>query len=269
MDDAAVIPDPPASAAPAETEPPAAAAAKTESARKHPYPSPASTPTQAGPHGIKFDFNQGARLVLPNRTEGKWRVRLRDLDTGNILFQTENQGAFVSSSKRFYVRIGIEVWELDAAGAATRVLAHEYDARGREVLIQFPVGTLGDILAWFSYAARFGEVHGCKLTCAMSNAIIPLLRDAYPAIRFVTHEERPIASGCFSTTRISSINRPISAMSGCTAPPATSSASIRRRRRRAWCCRTKPARSSSGTSASRCRVRPRPKTGPTRTAGTR
>ena len=28
--------------------------------------------------------------------------------------------------------------------------------RGREVLIQFPVGTLGDILGWFPYAAKFG-----------------------------------------------------------------------------------------------------------------
>ena len=72
---------------------------------------------------------------------------------------------------------------------APPVLTHEYDARDREVLIQFPIGTLGDILAWFPYAARFGEVHGCRLTCAMSGLIIPLLRDAYPDIRFVTHEE--------------------------------------------------------------------------------
>ena len=57
--------------------------------------------------------------MLPNRTEGKWRVRLRDLDTGIILFQTENQGAFVSSSKRFFVRFCVEVWELDEAGTAT------------------------------------------------------------------------------------------------------------------------------------------------------
>ena len=38
-------------------------------------------------------------------------MRLRDLDTGNILFETENQGAFVSSSKRYYVRFRVEVWE--------------------------------------------------------------------------------------------------------------------------------------------------------------
>jgi autotransporter strand-loop-strand O-heptosyltransferase len=153
----------------------------------HPNPSP--QPTQVHSSWIRFDFNQGARVLLPTRVNGKWRIRLRDLDTGNILFVDENRGARVNSSKRYYVRFAIEVWSIDDAGEATEVLVHEYDARGREVLIQFPVGTLGDILAWFPYAARFAELHQCALTCVMSDRIIPLLRDAYPAIRFVTHEE--------------------------------------------------------------------------------
>jgi autotransporter strand-loop-strand O-heptosyltransferase len=177
----------PASDTPAATSAPAAPEPDTD--KKGPYPAPATLPTQKGPAGIRFDFNHGARVVLPNRTEGKWRIRLRDIDTGNTLFLTENQGAFVNSAKRYFVRIGIEVWALDAAGVATSVMTHDYEARDREVLIQFPVGTLGDILAWFPYAARFAEVHGCRLTCAMSGLLIPLLRDAYPAIRFVTHEE--------------------------------------------------------------------------------
>ena len=153
------------------------------------FPPPAPTPTQAAPRGIRFDINHGARILLPSRTQGKWRIRLRDLDTGNVLFASENTGAFVSSSKRYFVRFGVEVWDLDDAGAMTPVWAHEYDARDREILIQFPVGTLGDIMAWFSYAVRFGEVHGCRLTCAMSELIIPILSRAYPAIRFVTHAE--------------------------------------------------------------------------------
>ena len=67
-------------------------------------PSPPSRPSRPGPHadadrpgGIRIDFNAGAR------------VRLRDLDTGNILFLNENIGAMVMSAKRYYVRIGIEV----------------------------------------------------------------------------------------------------------------------------------------------------------------
>jgi autotransporter strand-loop-strand O-heptosyltransferase len=169
----------------------ASAVASVSSAGPAPgaFPPPAAMPTQVGPNGIRFDFNLGARVVLPARAEGSWRVRLRDLDTGNILFQSDVKGAVVSSAKRFYVRFGVEVWELDDAGAATQVLSHEMDLKDREVLIQFPVGTLGDILAWFPYAARFGEVHGCRLICTMSPLIIPLLKDAYPDIRFVTHEE--------------------------------------------------------------------------------
>lgn len=157
--------------------------------RKPTYPSPAAVPTQQGPQGIRFDLNHGARVVLPTKAQGKWRICLRDIDTGNILFHSENQGALVTSSKRYFVRFGIDVWDMDDAGTATPVLSHRYDARGKDVLIQFPIGTLGDILAWFPYAARFGEVHGCRLTCAMSELIIALLRDTYPAIRFVTHEE--------------------------------------------------------------------------------
>lgn len=170
--------------------------------KKPPYPPPAAQPTQLGPDGIRFDFNQGARVVLPNRTEGKWRVQLRDLDTGNILFQSENKGALVSSAKRYYVRIGIDVWDVDEAGTATEVLSHRYDARDREVLIQLPVGTIGDTLGWFPYVARFAAVHGARVTCGMSGQIIPLLRDAYPEIRFVTHEElveQEIASRSYAT----------------------------------------------------------------------
>jgi autotransporter strand-loop-strand O-heptosyltransferase len=155
------------------------------------YPPSARIPTQTGPEGIRFDFNRGCRVLLPARTEGLWRVRLYDLDTGNTLFHSENAGAIVSSSKRWFVRFRIEVWSIEGEGTEPRpVLTHDYDARGRDVLIQFPVGTLGDILAWFPYAARFAECHPeCRVTCALSELIVPLLRDAYPRLRLLTHEE--------------------------------------------------------------------------------
>ena len=73
----------------ADPVPPAAAPVKPA------YPPAAPLPTQSAPAGIRFDFNQGARLELPPRKEGRWRVRLRDLRTGNILFESENQGARV------------------------------------------------------------------------------------------------------------------------------------------------------------------------------
>jgi autotransporter strand-loop-strand O-heptosyltransferase len=69
------------------------------------------------------------------------------------------------------------------------VFQHDYSAQGREVLIQIPVGTLGDPLGWFPYVVKFKEKHGCRLTCAMSTPLIGLLRDAHPDITFLTYEE--------------------------------------------------------------------------------
>ncbi len=166
-------PAPPRAAAPKPTEaPPAIIGA---------YPAPASVPTQVGPCGIRYDFNLGGRVFLP---QGEWKIRISDLDTGNVLYETEIQQAQVGTRKRYYLRCGIEVWS-----GGKLVFEHQYSARDRDVLIQFPIGTLGDVLAWFPYAARFQEVQGCRLTCTMSPLIIPLLERAYPHINFVPHEE--------------------------------------------------------------------------------
>ncbi|HVY17993.1 MAG TPA: autotransporter strand-loop-strand O-heptosyltransferase [Rhodopila sp.] len=168
------------------------------------YPKTAPMPTQAGPEGIRFDFNRGCRVLLPARAAGQWRVRLRDLHTGNTLFQSDNQGALVSSAKRWFVRFRIEVWSIDSPEVEPReVFRHDYDPAGHDVLIQFPVGTLGDTLAWFPYAERFAEAHpGSRVSCALSGLIIPLLRDAYPTLRLLTHEaitEAAIADTAYAT----------------------------------------------------------------------
>jgi autotransporter strand-loop-strand O-heptosyltransferase len=140
-------------------------------------------PTQQGLRGVQFDFNDGCRVLLPDG-EHPWRVRLSDLDTGNILYETEIKAGRVNSTKRYYVRFRLEVWQ-----GAERLLIHDYSAASREVLIRFPVETLGDTLGWFPFAVKFQERHGCRLTCAMSRKLIPLLRPGYPEITFVPHEE--------------------------------------------------------------------------------
>ena len=165
----------------------AASSPPTQSASAPPvkpdYPPPAEVPTQEGPKGLRFDFNGGCRVLLPE-SEHPWKVWLRDLDTGNVLFETELKSGRINSPKRYYVRFRVEAMQQDET-----LLSHDYDASGREVLIQFPVGTLGDTMGWFPYAVKFKEQHGCKLTCGMAEKLIPLFRDAYPDITFATHEE--------------------------------------------------------------------------------
>ena len=52
------------------------------------YPPVAEIPTQEGPEGLRFDFNDGARVLCPDG-RGPWQVRIWDVDTGNVLFETE------------------------------------------------------------------------------------------------------------------------------------------------------------------------------------
>jgi autotransporter strand-loop-strand O-heptosyltransferase len=163
---------------------PASISSSTASApAKRNYPAPTEVPTQQGARGVQFDFNDGCRVVLPE-TEYPWRVRLSDLETGNILFETELKAGRVNSTKRYYVRFRLELWQQGES-----VFVHEYSAADREVLVQFPVGTLGDTVGWFPYAVKFKEQHGCRLTCAIAERLIPLFRGVYPDITFLTHEE--------------------------------------------------------------------------------
>ncbi len=168
----------PAAAAPSSTAP---ASGGPEVARA--YPPPAERPTQSGAHGLRFDFNDGCRVYLPE--DGPWRVRLSDLDTGNTLFETSGEfmAGAVNSAKRYFVRFRIEAWRNGEA-----VFVHDYAARDREILVQFPVGTIGDTVGWLPYAVKFQRQHGCRLTCAIGELLIPLFADAYPDIRFVTHQ---------------------------------------------------------------------------------
>ncbi len=160
----------------------AVSSAHSDHTPKPNFPAPAAVPTLEGPAGIRFDFNLGARLQLP---AGTFRSVIRDLDTGNILFTSEKDNVFIQSSKRFYVRFGLEVRD----GAGKVIFRHEYDAAGRAVLITLPVGTLGDSLGWLPYAARFQQVRGCNLTVALATRLIPLFRDEYPDITFIAHED--------------------------------------------------------------------------------
>jgi autotransporter strand-loop-strand O-heptosyltransferase len=175
---------PSVSVAPASASEPAHSSSDSSQARaKRAYPAPTEIPTQVGPKGLRFDFNDGCRVVLP-AAEHPWRVRMTDLDTGNILFETELKAGRINSTKRYFVRFRLEIWQNGESA-----LVHDYSARDRDVLIQFPVGTLGDPMGWFPYAVKFQERHGCNLTCAMGDKLIALLRDVYPKITFLTHDE--------------------------------------------------------------------------------
>jgi autotransporter strand-loop-strand O-heptosyltransferase len=179
----------------ASPQPDSSSESASAAARPPSFPLPPEKPTQQGPQGLLYDFNDGCRLFLP---AGSWHVQLTDVDTGNILFDTDSDGGYVMSSKKYYVRFGIEVWK---RGEKTSIFKHHYDARGKKVRIQYPIGTLGDMMAWFPYAEVFQEQHQCQLICTLSDVLIELFRPGYPQIEFVSHSV-PCEPDCYASYNI-------------------------------------------------------------------
>ena len=137
-----------------------------------------------GPEGLQFDFNEGVRLWLP---PGKWHIRLLNLDTNTLITEEDNEGGtYALSEKKYYIRWRIEVrHEKDGP----LVLEHDYDARDRNVMIYFPVGTIGDSIAWFSFVGAFINKHHCRATVMMSPFVSCLFEKTYPHITFVGQED--------------------------------------------------------------------------------
>ena len=150
------------------------------------FADPVPEPTQIGPEGIRFDFNNGCRVALPMQPPGetKWKLRFTDMETSNTIFEIESEGGFFQSTKVYYVPFKVECWK-----GEHKVLEHEYSAKKKNVQIQIPVGTLGDVIAWFPYAELFQKKHDCNLTCVVSDAAMSLFEVEYKSIKFVTLKE--------------------------------------------------------------------------------
>ncbi len=136
--------------------------------------------------GIKFDFNHGIRVLFP-KNDKIYHVTFSDMDTGVILYSNDTvPGAFVTSVKKFFIRFKLTIHE---KGNEKPIFEHEMNLRGREVMIQLPVGTLGDSIAWFSNVERFQKKHQCKVICVMTPWIAEIVKKQYPDITFITAAE--------------------------------------------------------------------------------
>ena len=168
--------------------PSAAPAGTVPDAPKHPsiYGEVPKVPTQDAVEGIKFDFNDGIRILFPHNGK-EYHVTFTDIDTGIILFSQDTvPGAYVTSVKKFYIRFRLIIHR---KGGKEPVFTHDFNAENREVMIQLPVGTIGDSIGWFSYVERFQKKNRCRLICVMTPWIADVVRNQYPGITFIKPEE--------------------------------------------------------------------------------
>ncbi|MFT8674869.1 MAG: autotransporter strand-loop-strand O-heptosyltransferase [Acetobacter sp.] len=162
-------------------------------------------PTQEGPEGIRFDFNDGARVQFPKRESGSWRVTLHDLDAGVVLYHGDLKSGQLQSTKRYFLRYGIKITSVSEDGDLSDVMDYEFSPTGQIILVHIPVGTLGDAIAWFSYVPRFAEEMSARIICIMAAPLIGLFRDRYPEIEFLVMadvENSGLVDQAYATYRI-------------------------------------------------------------------
>ncbi len=169
----------------------AASAPPASSSGAPPKPDPIygqipAVPTLQAVEGITFDFNDGIRILFPHN--GKtYRVCFSDVDTGIILYSADTvEGAFVTSVKKFFIRFKLQIFR---PKEDKPIFEHVFNPRGRDIMIQLPVSTIGDAIGWFSYVERFQQKHKCRVICVMLPHISALVRDQYPEITFISKDE--------------------------------------------------------------------------------
>ncbi len=198
----------PASGLPQESTLPVDGSVVQKEDEKSPYLAIPAVPVVEGGQGVRFDFNDGARVMVPDIAPelGQWHVRLSDYSTGNILFDARLKGGMVSSTKKYFVPFRIDVWLEKPDGTREDILHHELSLNGKPVLVQLPVGTLGDTIAWLPAAIRLAQQTGAKVSCSVADVILPLVKEANPDITLVGHDEaqanKTFTSGFYASYNI-------------------------------------------------------------------
>ncbi len=140
-----------------------------------------SMPSQIGPEGIRYDFQDGCRVSLP---EGQWHLEIKDLLTQTVLFSDNSTGGLVTSTKRYFIPFSIKV-----SRAGRVIFNHIMNLRDQEVLIDMHLGGIGDHIAWMGHVEAFVERHGCNLTCIVRTDIVELFREKSDLITITDNHE--------------------------------------------------------------------------------
>lgn len=164
--------------------------------RAYPYGKIPAAPTEEFAEGIRVDFNNGCRVLIPDTASSSYKLDVFDADKNLCIYSCEiAPGLMAGTNKKFYIRYRIK---LTKKGETVPVIDYTMDLKDRLVLIHVNGGGIGDAIAWFSNVDAFAEKHQCRSLVVLDDRMLPLFRNQYPHIRFIPKEEttlyKPYAS---------------------------------------------------------------------------
>lgn len=132
-----------------------------------------------------IDFNEGARVEILGKAGETFNVEFLNKDTNVIEYSTELKvGNWCKTNTTYFKNWRIIIKQKDKI-----VVQHDYDAKGRNVLINFDTKSLGDNLAFIPFVEEFRLKHQCNVYC--STFWNDLFKDVYPNINFILPGEFP------------------------------------------------------------------------------
>ena len=146
-------------------------------------------PTVGTSHGIRFDYCYGVRIKIP-ATLAPRRFRVIVFDMQSHLKVCDNildAGDYFVSRRRYCIPYGIQITDADSG---EKICQHTYSPKGRTVVIDMPVPTMGDAIAWFSYCEAFRKKHECELCVLLPEHVRKLFEPEYPEIHFIDRSEK-------------------------------------------------------------------------------
>jgi autotransporter strand-loop-strand O-heptosyltransferase len=123
------------------------------------------------------NFNDGAFFEILCLTKKKVNVEFIDKDTNSTIYNT-------TLGSNMYARPNIKYhknWKIKVTGDDNRVF--DFDAKDKNVLIQFESSSIGDSLAWIPYVDEYRKKHQCKMYCSTFQN--DLYEKEYPEINFI------------------------------------------------------------------------------------
>lgn len=136
------------------------------------FPAFAKTPTQKADNGICYDFNYGARILIPAAIKNV-QVTIIDDATGTIhlketLDNADHEDVLFSTKIKYFVRWHIIVNDLFTGRI---LLDHTLNLEDKNVAIQMPIGALGDTIAWFKWIPFFASLNNCYIDVCINPTV--------------------------------------------------------------------------------------------------
>ena len=128
-------------------------------------------------------FVDGAFVEISGDSPATYKVSFFDKTKNEMVWEPEiSCNNWVKTSVKYFVDWKISIHKMENH-TWTLVYEHEYDARGKRVLISYESSALGDTISWIPYIEEFRKKHGCDVyVSTFHNA---LLRKSYPTYNFV------------------------------------------------------------------------------------